>query len=92
MNSTHNVSHLIDQAFGFMERTPNKSGGDASPMKCAMEGVAPRAEEVCFFFFAVPFDLQNRKRFAVPYEFGIFCTNTTIFHGYLLTKSRSYPL
>ncbi|VDP13167.1 unnamed protein product [Heligmosomoides polygyrus] len=48
MNSTHNVSHLIDQAFGFMERTPNKSGGDASPMKCAMEGVAPRAEEEFF--------------------------------------------
>ncbi|WKY01800.1 hypothetical protein Q1695_015648 [Nippostrongylus brasiliensis] len=48
VNVTHNVSHLIDQAFEFMETTPNKCAGDASPLKSAVCGVAPKAEEEYF--------------------------------------------
>lgn len=46
INVTHNASHLIDQAFEFMERTPNKYSG-TTPTRIP-EGVAPHAEEVAF--------------------------------------------
>ncbi|VDO05809.1 unnamed protein product [Haemonchus placei] len=48
LNVSHNVSNLIDQAFEFMDKTPNKSAGDATPMKPDRDGVAPHAEEECF--------------------------------------------
>ncbi|ETN86577.1 hypothetical protein NECAME_05881, partial [Necator americanus] len=43
VNASHNVSHLIDQAFEFMEYTPNKCTG-VTPTKIP-EGLAPTAEE-----------------------------------------------
>ncbi|KAK5966671.1 Anillin protein 1 [Trichostrongylus colubriformis] len=48
MNVSHSVSHLIDQAFEFMESTPNKCAGDSTPIKTHYEGVAPHAEEEYF--------------------------------------------
>ncbi|KAK6042982.1 hypothetical protein COOONC_19514, partial [Cooperia oncophora] len=48
VNVSHSVSHLIDQAFEFMENTPNKGAGDTTPMKCEYGGVAPYAEEEDF--------------------------------------------
>ncbi|KAK6745666.1 hypothetical protein RB195_012030 [Necator americanus] len=46
VNASHNVSHLIDQAFEFMEYTPNKCTG-VTPTKIP-EGLAPTAEEEMF--------------------------------------------
>ncbi|KAL6725520.1 hypothetical protein Aduo_007567 [Ancylostoma duodenale] len=46
INVTNNASHLIDQAFEFMERTPNKCSG-TTPTRIP-EGLAPHAEEEMF--------------------------------------------
>ncbi|EPB77972.1 hypothetical protein ANCCEY_02958 [Ancylostoma ceylanicum] len=46
INVTNNASHLIDQAFEFMERTPNRCSG-TTPTRIP-EGVAPHAEEEMF--------------------------------------------
>ncbi|VDM68926.1 unnamed protein product [Strongylus vulgaris] len=43
MNGSHNVSHLIDKAFEFMDSTPNKYTS-TTPTRIA-DGVAPTAEE-----------------------------------------------
>ncbi|PIO59497.1 hypothetical protein TELCIR_19039, partial [Teladorsagia circumcincta] len=48
MNVSHSVSHLIDQAFEFMEKTPNKCAGDSTPLKTDYDGAAPYAEEEYF--------------------------------------------